>query len=455
MRVIEFLLIACLWAAALGIGGTEVYTFAAVQFVLLASAAVLLWVLSADREGKLRLPWMVPVLLIVLVLAQHIGLAQAGYSARPHLPRLLTVLAAFYLAAVLSYDGQARSRLLAALAGLGLLEAIYGMVQYLANWHQIFTLKKAFYTAHATGTYVNPNHFAGLLEMILPLVLAAALYRWEWWAARSGSRRMPHIGDHAEGMAQAALLSALAVAMFAAILFSRSRTGMFSATVAAGILALAWLCSTPQRHRAALILAGMLSVALALGAWIGMGPVFERFVHLEADTVPRLSVWRDTLVLVRARPWLGAGFGSFADVYPQVQSTLLGKRVEHAHNDYLQAAVELGIPAAVILFAAMVALALRGLVFGAFRTPARRERFQALGCATGVLALLVHSAADFNLQLPANAMVFAVLLGVLWTLTHGLGHTEQLAGTMVTGNEPPRSARTNRPAKSAIPSFED
>lgn len=427
MRIFEFLLIACLWAAALGIGGTEVYTFAAVQFVMLASAGVLLWMLPAGGEGKLQLPWLVPGLLIVLVLVQQVLLAAEGYSARSHLPRLLTILAAFYLAAVLSADGQARSRILAALAALGLLEAFYGMVQYLADWHQIFILHKVFYTAHATGTYVNPSHFAGLLEMILPLVLVAALYRWEWWVARSGSQRLQGIGEHAEAVAQAALPSALAGAIFVAILFSRSRMGIFSAAAGVGILVLAWLWSTPQRRRAALILTAMISVAVALGAWIGMNPVFERFAHLEADTVPRLRVWQDSLVLVRARPWLGTGFGSFADVYPQVQSTLLGKTVDHAHNDYLQAAVELGIPAAVILFVAVAALSLRGLVFGVFCTPTRRERFQALGCATGVLALLVHSAADFNLQLPANAVVFAALLGILWTLTQG-GKTQRATG---------------------------
>ncbi len=425
MRVVETLLIACLWAVVLGIGGTEVYTFAIVQAVVLAVAAALIWALPAGGEVALRLPWLVPALLVALVLVQQALLAAEGYSARSHLPRLLAYLAVFYLAAVLSRDARVRGRLLGALVALGLFEALYGMVQYLADWHQIFTFRKVFYTAHATGTYVNPNHFAGLLEMVFPLVLAAALYHWERWTTADGSRWMQRFRNHADGAAQAAFMSALAAVVFAAILFSRSRMGILSAAAGAGLLALVWLLSTPQRLQAALLLAGLLGVALALGSWIGLGPVYGRFAHLGADTVPRLGVWRDSVALLGAHPWLGIGFGSFGELYPQVQTTLPGKTVEHAHNDYLQAVVEFGIPAAVILFTALAAVTLRGFIFGVFRPAGSRERFQSLGCAAGVLALLVHSAADFNLQLPANAMVFATLLGILHSITLGARRVER------------------------------
>ncbi|MCL6594766.1 MAG: O-antigen ligase family protein [Firmicutes bacterium] len=416
MRRLAVGLGACLWAAALGLGGTEVYTLSAVQFVVLTLATGLLWTQRRNPEPPARLPWSVPALLLALVFAQHVLLAREGYAVQAHLPRLVTYLAVFLLAVRIGQHADARRWLLAALLLLGVLESLYGMVQYLADWHRIFTLEKVYYIAHATGTYVNPNHFSGLLEMILPLAVAAALYHWERGSLRNALRPKQSDAREGEMLARACFFSVLAALLLTAILFSRSRMGLLSAVAGTGAVALAWLISTPYRRRAAAVLAVLLMAVAGLGVWIGLGPVFERFAQLEADTIPRLHVWHDAGTLLRAHPWLGSGFGSFADVYPQVQTALPGKIIEHAHNDYLQAAVELGLPAALLLFAAIAVLVLRGWLAGLFRSPGSPERFELLGCAAGGLALLVHSAADFNLQLPANAMLFATLLGILAAL---------------------------------------
>ncbi len=413
MRGLASVLGACLWAAALGFGGTEVYTLAAVQLVVLALAIGLLWTQRQNPEQRARPPWLVPVLLLALVFVQHVQLAREGYMLPMHLPWLVTCLAVFLIAAQVGQQAGARRLLLAAILLLGVLEALYGMVQYLADWHRIFALQKVYYTAHATGTYVNPNHFSGLLEMILPLLAAAALYHWECWSLQGALRRKRDEVREVDALARACFFSALAVFLLAAILFSRSRMGILSVAVGTGTLSLAWLLSTPYRRRAIVVLTIFLVVVAGFSVWIGLDPVFERFAQLEADTVPRLQVWRDALALVSAHPWLGSGFGSFADVYPQVQTALPEKIVEHAHNDYLQVAVELGVPTALLLFAAIAWLVVRGLLTGMFRHLRSPERFELLGCAAGVLALLVHSAADFNLQLPANAMLFATLLGIL------------------------------------------
>lgn len=426
MRGPAFVLGACLWAAALGFGGTEVYTLAAVQSVVLVLAIGLLWTKRSTPEPRARLPWLAPALLLALVFVQHVQLDREGYTLPMHLPRLVTCLAVFLMAARVGQEAGARRRLLAAILLLGVLEALYGMVQYLADWHRIFALQKVYYTAHATGTYVNPNHFSGLLEMILPLLAAASLYHWECWSLRDAQRRKRDEIREGDALARAGFFAVLAVLLLTAILFSRSRMGILSAAAGLGVLSLAWLFSTPYRRRAIGVLATLLVIVAGLSVWIGLGPVFERFTQLEADTVPRLQVWRDALALVSAHPWLGSGFGSFADVYPRVQTALPVKIVEHAHNDYLQAAVELGVPAALLLFAAIAVLVLRGLLAGMFRPLRSPERFELLGCAAGVLALLVHSAADFNLQLPANAMLFATLLGILAAMVTPAGSRARL-----------------------------
>lgn len=402
-RVLETGLMACVWAAALGIGGTETFTFAAVQFALFVLFVVLLWTGSGSD-----LRWRLPLLLAGWVTAQWLLLAGDGYSARVHLPRLIAYLAAFLIAAHLSTRRDVRERLTAAIVLLALVEAAIGLTQYLAGWQQIYHLQKVFYTAHASGTYVNPNHFAGLVAMALPLALAAALGGWEHYA-----RGAPKGDGRGASSARVALFSFLTALLFLAVLFSRSRGGLLAAAAGLAATGALWLGGSRRRREAALAVGVFLATAAALGAWIGLEPVLERYETTGRDIVARTAVWRDTLKLIAERPLAGAGFGSFGDVYPRVQTAHLAFAVDHAHNDYLQLAAELGVPAAALLVASWVFLTARGARAALARSATTSERVESAGAVGGAAALLAHSFLDFNLQLPANALVFAVLLGML------------------------------------------
>jgi O-antigen ligase len=94
-----------------------------------------------------------------------------------------------------------------------------------------------------------------------------------------------------------------------------------------------------------------------------------------------------------------------------VQSTFLGKFVNHAHNDYLEIANDLGIPAAILLFGSIVMLFVR-LARKTASAEARFERVVTLGCMGSIAAILLHSLTDFNLYIPANALLFSLVLGL-------------------------------------------
>lgn len=402
-RVLEAGLIACVWAAALGIGGTETFTFTAVQVALFALLVVLLW-----SEDLTTLHWELPLLLAGWVTAQWLLLAGDGYSARAHLPRLIAYLAAFLIAARLCARRDARARLAAAIVLLALVEAAIGLAQYLAGWQQIYHLQKVFYTAHASGTYVNPNHFAGLVAMALPLAFSAALGGWERYAPR-----VPNGEGRGVSPARAALFSFLTALLLVAVLFSRSRGGLLAAAAGLAATGALWLGASRRRRAAALAVGVFLATAAALGAWVGLEPVVERYETTGRDIVARTAVWRDALELVAVRPLAGTGFGSFGDVYPRVQTAHLAFTVDHAHNDYLQLAVELGVPAAALFVASWIYLTAHGARAALARSATTSQRVQLAGAVGGAAALLAHALLDFNLQLPANALVFAVLLGML------------------------------------------
>lgn len=89
---------------------------------------------------------------------------------------------------------------------------------------------------------------------------------------------------------------------------------------------------------------------------------------------------------------------------------MLNYRYEHAHNDYLEFAADIGVPAALLLFGSLWLLTFK-LIRRALILERTDDRILATGCAGAMLALLLHSLTDFNLQIPANAFIFAWIAG--------------------------------------------
>src|ERR1700719_128847 len=103
--------------------------------------------------------------------------------------------------------------------------------------------------------------------------------------------------------------------------------------------------------------------AIILGGVVGAGPALGRFGMISEEYTSvdesRWSLWKDTARLIGGHPLLGSGLGTFPVAFTRVQSTFLGKFVNHAHNDYLELATDLGIPAAVLFFGSTGALLVR------------------------------------------------------------------------------------------------
>src|SRR5260370_1549340 len=175
----------------------------------------------------------------------------------------------------------AKKRLVFALLALGMFEALYGLIQYLTGWQQIFTYAKKYYLGDATGTYINRNHFAGLLEMILPFAVAFALLRAEVLLKNtlSGMATISKIVSRDELLSVVFWLF-LAANLFAATVLSHSRMGMISALVSLiTVIVLAGTSSLSARTRATVAALFFLGVA-GLVVWIGSDPVISRFETL-------------------------------------------------------------------------------------------------------------------------------------------------------------------------------
>jgi O-antigen ligase len=122
----------------------------------------------------------------------------------------------------------------------------------------------------------------------------------------------------------------------------------------------------------------------------------------------RLDTWRDGLRLALSSPITGSGLGAFHDAYPPFKRGHGLIRVEHAENDYVEVFAETGAAGLAILLTGvglLLASAGRGMTAGG--DPLARG--VGLGAVAGLVALAVHSGVDFNLRIPSNGALAAVL----------------------------------------------
>jgi O-antigen ligase len=444
LKIAEASLIFCVTAAVLAFGGTEPISFAVVEMVLLGAVlALLVGSKDFDWAGSLRSA-AVPAALIGLVIFQLVPLPEvlvrllrpdnptvnatapgsdhysfsslsiAPYNTRMHLTLLVCCAAVFFSARMLGQDRASRRRLVKWLVTLGTFEALYGLIQYLTGWQKIFGYVKKYNLEEATGTYINRNHFAGFLEMVIPFGVALVLYQnaklprkvVQGRKARIkrmlGGRKLPRIG----------LWLLAATVMAAGLFFSLSRMGIISAVASLAVMA---AFSGFQRRAGLSVAVGIMACGIILVLWMGAGPALGRFgtigeEYANADE-SRWSLWKDTARLIGAHPLLGSGLGTFPVAFTRVQSTFLGQFVNHAHNDYLELASDLGIPAAALFFGSTGALVMR-VARKAASSEVSFERVMALGCLGSIAAIVLHSLTDFNLYIPANALVFSLILGL-------------------------------------------
>jgi O-antigen ligase len=315
---------------------------------------------------------------------------------------------------VLELDRQAVRRLITLFIAFAIAEAALGVLQMGAGAKSLLQLGNPWGYGSATGTYVNKNHFAGFLAMALPLVLA-------YWSLHI----LPRVDDHGMPIrlhprsadARVAWRIGLSMALvlaIAALLFTRSRAGIGTGILALGgaAVALFWRNASLQ---ARVMLAVVAVLGALLSAYVGLTPMLERFspeeVALGADGRARLSAaaLRASLDFMP----LGSGLGTFADVFHRYQVDGLPGFIDHAHNDYAEAFLELGAAGGIAILLALAAYAMRWRQLRPHRSLRSLAYFQ-VAAGFGMLAAIAHAAFDFNFHIPGNAVVFSFLAAVFF-----------------------------------------
>lgn len=263
----------------------------------------------------------------------------------------------------------------------------------------------------AVGSFANPDHLANYLDQTLPFAVAAVI----WPTALA--RKRPQV--------MRAVAGAALVIISSALLLSSSRGGWLGALMSLVVLGALRPQGDGVARRPAV---GKIAVATSLGLFlivllmfVGPGGRIQADTRLK-DTVANESlVGREapalaTLAMVRGFPLFGVGLGCWPEIFPHYVTPPWTPTFWNAtHNDYVQIAAETGLIGFALLAWLLIAVGWRihhGI--GAKRSGTQTLVAAALAAAS---ATAVHEFFDFPLQVPANALLLTVLLGLAVRLT--------------------------------------
>lgn len=406
-RGILALVLAILIFAPLAMGAVGAWEYFVVQALVMG--VLLLWALRvALTPVKLFWPTLCwPVLAFALYAIARYLTADIEFVARFEM--IQTLLYAFLFFAIInnltSRDCSQVVSLVLAFLAAGI--SCYAIWQFMTHstrvWNEVSP-----YSGRATGTYISPNNFSCFLEMTMPVTLAFLL------------------AGRVKALTRICLCYALLIMGFAlAVTFSRG--GWIASGV--GIISVLVMLLCHRKHRiAAFVVLAVLSAGLAVFVTNYLSHTFgyiNRVQSLSADEKmdmdSRAELWRVAERMWMDHFWFGAGPAHFDFRFRQYRPENIQARPDRAHNDYLNLLADWGAIGGIIVAAGM-------LIFGIGLTgtwkgvrPDERDLGRGMsnrfaffvGASGALLALAVHSMVDFNLHIPANALIGVVFLALL------------------------------------------
>jgi O-antigen ligase len=317
-------------------------------------------------------------------------------------------------------------RVVGIMIAIGLFLAVFGIIQKYSWNGKIYWVRELPQGSAPFGPYVNYNHFAGYMEIVLPFTVGYLLVqppprkgattlreRFALWTSQQTSKSV--------------LLMFAAMFMAAALILSSSRGGLISFIGSMVFFAFMLGTKRSSRRKGLRLVLACCGLGLIAAVWIGGHSAFVTLERLEKgiqepSREERLVVWRDTLQMAKDYPRFGSGFNTFEKIYPTYKTTPSQAVFQYAHNDYLQLLAEGGVVALGVALCFIV-IWYRAVILNWLR---RQDPFAAhmtLGGMTAVFAILIHSLTDFNLHIPANAIaivtVFAVTLNAVRVMPPG------------------------------------
>lgn len=421
--MLEAALLFLVFFGPLAFGAVEPWSLAIVQAVIF-SLPLLAW--HRRESPVLAAP---PSLIIGLGVLLGVGILQALQPVPPDGPlpllpftastwrtrKALLLLASYSVLLWCAPNGfstaRASRRFTWAVVLAGFAVAVAGLVQSAEGNKFVLGLRAVGYGHSPFGPYYNNAHAASLLA--LSSLIGLGLLGSNAARAFGPSRRGESLAD---SIALQAVLAFLIVVILVALWATHNRGSLLA--LGGALLIAGWLACGFQSNWAvrwgtrAAIIAAFLGVA-AVGSGLGL---LERGA---ASSVPvRLSMYRSGLQLLADSPLWGTGLGSVITAFAPYKASIVDGVVDHVHNDWLELALQAGFPAAAFMLAAMFAFG-RRVHLAWMRESSMERRLRLGGAIAAALCFALHAIVEFTWHIPANAVIFLLILSWLWSQTAG------------------------------------
>lgn len=360
------------------------------------------------------------------------------FQTRIYLLTSLALLAAFALVVACVSTPRRATWLLGTLVGAGVLQALMAVTLASTGANYQFLFAEFEQGGRATGTFVNPDHLAGYLELCLSAGLGLML-------AQFGGARVAQAGGWQRRLAQALtfllsgkmVLRMMLVVMVVALVMTHSRMGngafFFALLLIGGLVA---VVSQRLRKPALWLVASMALIdIIIIGQWVGLDRVVERLkntaesslvaaspggsdviapVQREESVQDRLRIPRLSLPLIAQQPWFGHGGGTYYLSLPAIKPSGFPLLWDHAHNDFVELATDTGLVGLALLMGLAACTAWRAARMLRDIEP-RLKRGVGVAALMAICSIGLHGMVDFNLQIPANALTLILLMALVWT----------------------------------------
>ncbi|MCW5593284.1 MAG: O-antigen ligase family protein, partial [Burkholderiales bacterium] len=294
------------------------------------------------------------------------------------------------------------------------LHAVYGVLLHLSNVTHFYFQTEIAHGGSASGFYANRNHFAGMLYMMLAIGIGLLISGLSGHTPRSWKEFFRVTIEWILSPKMFLRLSLCILVIALTTTHSRmGNTAFFSSLLIAGAIGIA-MSRYATRNTVLLLSSLVVLDLLIVGSWFGVEKLAQRLEETTIEDVQeRETPAMHTLPLIADYPVFGSGAGTFYVTFPAYRPEKVANFYDYTHNDYIQFTAETGV----------VGLGLMGLVVvlslgAALRAQWIRHdplmRGMSFASIMGVSAILIHSWVDFNLQIPANAVYFMVLLALGW-----------------------------------------
>jgi O-antigen ligase len=332
--------------------------------------------------------------------------APVTYAAQMEFSWFLGCLAVAVAASSVCQASSTVRVLLLALLVVGMLEALYGIAQWLrGSTNVLWVVRPGQYGTRASGTFINPNHFAALLAMLIPIALSQLLLSRcsaAWKVLYAYSALVMTVGVAASGSRSGALACAAGICLVLTLFFVTTRCQRWRWMVTAGIMGLLLLGAITSKD-----------VRVRFDSWFGE----KSWAQVEV----RAYLWKAGWQMWKDNPWMGVGPGHYDVRFPQYRDMNVQTRPIWPHSEYVGLLAEHGVVGVSLVTALGVAV----LALGRGRwnqrdgdaeagREQRSDRWSGIvGIAGGLCAALVQMAGDFTAHIPGTAWAAAILLGLL------------------------------------------